>query len=57
MEWPEVVAWDKAQHAVLRKRLDAFPRRKEIRERIEAEFGLGGIAFAVGIGGWQVHRP
>ena len=28
---PAVVAWDKAQHALMRKRLDAFPRRQEIR--------------------------
>jgi prolyl oligopeptidase len=39
----EVEAWDLAQNALLRKRLDACPRRAEIKQRLEQELDQGGI--------------
>jgi prolyl oligopeptidase len=39
---PEVAAWDEAQNALLRKRLDAVPEREELRRRLDAELALGG---------------
>jgi prolyl oligopeptidase len=52
----EVEAWDLAQNALLRKRLDAFPRRAEIQKRLEEELDQGGIEslprFA---GAWAFH--
>lgn len=40
---PEVKAWDEAQHAVLRRVLDAVPGRAEDQARLAAEFALGGM--------------
>jgi prolyl oligopeptidase len=38
---PEVEAWDHAQNAVLRERLDRCPGRAALKERLEAELNQG----------------
>jgi prolyl oligopeptidase len=52
----EVEAWDRAQLALLRARLDATPGREELKSRLEKELDLGGIEslphFA---GAWEYH--
>ncbi|MFM8980886.1 MAG: prolyl oligopeptidase family serine peptidase [Planctomycetia bacterium] len=55
-EAPEVEAWDRAQAALLRARLDAFPRRAELKERLERELDLGGMeSLPTFAGGWAFH--
>jgi prolyl oligopeptidase len=57
---PEVVAWDQAQYALLRKRLDACPGRSELQARLKAEFASGGMrSLPIFEGGWRwtTYRP
>ena len=42
-DFADVAAWDGAQEAYLRTRLDAFPRRAEIGARLSKEMDLPGI--------------
>lgn len=48
---PEVEAWDKAQTALLRARLDAYPGRATIEARLFKEIDLGGIRSLPRFGG------
>lgn len=55
----EVVAWDEAQMALLRRVLDAYPQRGAIRARFDEEFGRPGMkALPTFEGGrrWYEHR-
>jgi prolyl oligopeptidase len=56
---PEVEAWDLAQNALLRARLDAFPQRQALQDRLYAEMALGGMASLPTFRGgrrWYTYR-
>ncbi|MDJ0523245.1 MAG: prolyl oligopeptidase family serine peptidase [Planctomycetota bacterium] len=56
----KVVAWDQAQMALVRTRLDAHPERKELKRRLDAEFALGGMKSLPRFRGgyrWYTYRP
>jgi prolyl oligopeptidase len=57
---PEVVAWDRAQQGFTRRRLDAVPRREELRRRIETELDLAtprSLPTFEGGREWYVEKP
>jgi len=55
-ESKEVEAWDRAQLALLRTRLDAAPGREELKGRLEKELDLGGIESVPHFAGaWAYH--
>ncbi len=52
----DVEAWDRAQAALLRARLDAYPRRAALQERIERELDMGGSeSLPTFAGAWAFH--
>ena len=56
----QVEAWDRAQYDLLRAYVDAYPRRAELKKRIDAEFALGGMrSLPTFEGGWRwtTYRP
>ncbi len=56
----EVIAWDNAQMAILRRHLDANPRRKELKARMDREFAGGGMRSLPTFKGawrWYTYRP
>ena len=57
---PDVVAWDQAQQALLRARLDAFPGRAAWKAKIDTELDLpspGSLPRFEGRREWWVERP
>jgi len=56
----EVADWDKAQMALVRARVDAYPGRAALKARIDAEFALGGMRSLPTFKGatrWHTYRP
>ncbi|MHC5012483.1 MAG: prolyl oligopeptidase family protein, partial [Planctomycetota bacterium] len=57
---PDVVAWDRAQHALLQRYLEGVPGRDRLRERIAAELDLGGMRSVPSFYGsrrFHTYRP
>jgi prolyl oligopeptidase len=57
---PEVEAWDEAQNAFLRARLDAVPGRAEIRKSLDEELDQGGMPSLPRFRGgkrWTTYLP
>jgi len=57
---PEVEAWDAAQEAVVRARLDAVPARATLKARIDAELDLESVKGLPRFAGgrrWWTERP
>ncbi len=42
-EEEEVATWDEAQMGIVRARLGAYPKRAELKRRLDGEFALGGM--------------
>ena len=56
----QVIAWDEAQMELVRRRLDGFPGRRRLQERLDAEFALGGMKSLPRFRGafrWYTYRP
>ncbi len=55
-----VVAWDQAQMELVQARIGAYPKRKDLQHRLDAEFALGGRRSLPTFRGsyrWYTYRP